>query len=107
MVRKALADAYPGKADMQMLPNARYGATHRPLLAAMLAFMCAIAAGITLGLLAFFIGFMFGVLRVLFIAPTAGAFVATGIELTLFLPILFWLSGVVCDLLRRLRRAGK
>lgn len=64
--------------------------------AALAAFLRAWGAGLVLGLAAFLIGFAFGVIRVVLVAPSIGALAAVGVELILFLPLLALVSAKVC-----------
>lgn len=60
-------------------------------------FAAVVGVGILLGLGAFVLGFIFGLLRVVFVAPALGPVPAVLLEVALFLPVLWWAVRVVCE----------
>lgn len=72
------------------------GADHPGPFAAMRAFAGASWAGLLLGLSAFAAGFVFGILRVVFVTPAVGSVAAVLLELTILLPLLWWGAGRIC-----------
>ncbi len=76
------------------------GADHPGPFAAMQAFAGASWAGLLLGLSALAAGFVFGVLRVVFVTPAVGSVAAVLLELTIFLPLLWWGAGRICKCMK-------
>ena len=61
------------------------------------AFGRAIGAGLLLGLVAFAIGFAFGVVRVVFVADAIGPTASIILELFVLLPVLWFVARSICD----------